>query len=171
MPTGGGQFWRNVDHRRVESTSEASSFSARIYRDVMTREDAPKVPALDLDPSTATRREALSASLKARRTPVPPRAYSTLVQRPEGDQDGQLVCAYCDSLKRAAESHLLAHQHMRDFPRSYDELLATVLDFPSRAVRAGGTESSGDDVEDQGDGDPRAAAGDECHDGGAEHQD
>jgi hypothetical protein len=137
----------------------------------MTNPDPRQVPWVDPDPSKVTRREALSGSLKAGTSPEDPRTYSTLVRRSESSPAPLDDCAYCDALLRAAESHLTGHRALNDYPRSYEALLAAVLDFSSRSATAGGTHGSGDEVQNEGSPDPHAAADGEQDQGHGDEQD
>jgi hypothetical protein len=137
----------------------------------MTNPDPRKVPWVDLDPSKVTRREALSGSLKAGTSPEVPRTYSTLVRRSESLSAPLDDCAYCDALLRAAESHLTGHKALNDYPRSYEALIAAVLAFSSRSATAGGTDSSGDKVQNERRPDPHAAANGEEDQGDGDQED
>lgn len=130
----------------------------------MAKRKSPQVPAPELYPSTATRSEALSEALQARRTPQPPREFSTLVERSEPPRD-PLVCA--DARNCVAHA-----QYQVDLPDSYREKTVAPVsrehgdqgdDLEPRSVRAGVTESGGDVVDDERECQPCAGASEQAH--------
>lgn len=106
-------------------------------------------PWIDPDPSKTTRREALSEALSRRDHLDVARAYSTLVERLEGDLSGPSDCAYCGTLIQACVRHLSGHVALEDFPAGYEALLSAINAFPSHRDTAGGAHGNHDEVEDE----------------------
>lgn len=127
--------------------------------------------ALEPDPSTRTRQEALREALKPRRSPEPPREFSTLVQRSEPVE----YTPGCADERNCVE-HGDPREPMRS--KSLDAGLQRVLDAidriaarQSRSVAAGGTHSNSDEVQHERDREGSRPAGDERHDRGEDSQD
>jgi hypothetical protein len=136
----------------------------------MAERKIPQIPAVNADHITTTRSEALREALKAGTTPQPPREFSTLVERPEaaepasGCADERSCLVHGGGLQRG------------DFvwPERTALAIAQALTGyavgSSRSVRAGGTDGSGDVVDDEREREPRAAASGERHDSGAQRE-
>lgn len=171
----------------------------------MPEETSPKIPAGDPGHDPRTRSEALRESLKARRTPQPPREFSTLVLRSESPQ--RATCGVCrqpmsllpygpecdcavwpelavlaiiallagpevpagDSTSRGAVVGSGATSGPAAGPGTHpgrppadEKATSSAGDLSSsRSVRAGATDCGRDVVDDQGEGEPRAATSDE----------
>lgn len=95
----------------------------------MPARENPPGPAVDPDPVMTTRREALSEALRSGGHQDPPRSYSTLAERSDGEPDGLDECAYCESLIRSIVSHLTGHVVIERYPHGYHALLAAVDRF------------------------------------------
>ena len=124
----------------------------------MDRKKKTRDPAPKREDSPTTRSEALREALKARRPPEPPREFSTLV---EGSEPvwRHLECA---DPRNCAEhgGGLVPDQLVWPEHATMALLAALAAGMPaeSQAVRAGRANSSRDVVDDESEGEPRAAA-------------
>lgn len=115
----------------------------------MRESKSPEGNCPDADPSMMTRSEALADALKARRTPEPDRAYSTLIQR--SDVSGAIRGHYA-----AWAGDAPVTEPMRAFldgeiayVEGLERLLHSVLAHPSPSVPAGGADGNRDEAQNE----------------------